>query len=85
MNASADIPQAPLSIPEQGLEIVQRETSPAADDALCLIAVHQMPYLPDQQVELLHLQAEADALLLHLQSAIQQKKQTQGMALTALK
>jgi len=41
-----------------------------------LIEVQQMPYLPDQQVELLHLQAEADALLLQLQ-AIQQKKQSQ--------
>jgi hypothetical protein len=48
----------------------------AANDKICWIEVKQMPYLPDQQVELLHLQAEADALLLQLQ-AIRQKRQAQ--------
>lgn len=38
------------------------ETAPAADDKICWIEVRQFPYAPDQQVELLHLQAEAEAL-----------------------
>ncbi|NJL49013.1 MAG: hypothetical protein HC929_18060 [Leptolyngbyaceae cyanobacterium SM2_5_2] len=54
-----------------------QETAPAADDKICWIEVHQFPYAPDQQVELLHLQAEAEALLLHLQ-ALQQKRKVSG-------
>ena len=56
------------------------DRSPAADDKICWVELRQSPYLPDQQVELLHLQAEAEALLLQLQAA-QQKRQGQAAAL----
>jgi len=50
------------------------ERKPAADDAkVCWIEVKRYPYQPDHQVELLHLQAEADALLIKLQASSQQK------------
>lgn len=82
MNASAASPHPLVSDSDLSSESVSRETSPAADDKICLIEVRQTPYLPDQQVELLHLQAEADALLLQLQ-AIQQKRQTQEVSLAS--
>jgi hypothetical protein len=47
------------------------------DEKLCWIEVKRYPYQPDHQVELLHLQAEADALLIKLQ-AKGQKKQLAG-------
>lgn len=50
-----------------------RETAPAADDKICWIEVRQSSYPPDQQVELLHLQAEAEALLLQLQAMHQRR------------
>jgi hypothetical protein len=53
---------------------IGRETAPAADDKICWIEVRQSAYPPDQQVELLHLQAEAEALLLQLQ-AMHQRRQ----------
>lgn len=53
------------------------ETAPAADEKICWIEVRQSPYAPDQQVELLHLQAEAEALLLQLQ-ALQQKRRMES-------
>lgn len=46
---------------------------PAADDKICWIQVRESPYPPDQQVELLHLQAEAEALLLQLQAMHQRR------------
>jgi hypothetical protein len=42
--------------------------SPAEDDKICWLEVNRYPYQPDHQVELLHLQAEADALLIKLQA-----------------
>ncbi len=51
-----------------------RETAPAADEKICWIEVRESPYPPNQQVELLHLQAEAEALLLQLQ-ALQHRRQ----------
>jgi hypothetical protein len=50
-----------------------RETAPAVDDKICRIELRQSSYLPDQQVELLHLQAEAEALLLQLQAMHQRR------------
>lgn len=38
------------------------------EDKVCWIEVKRYPYQPDHQVELLHLQAEADALLIKLQN-----------------
>ena len=46
---------------------------PVADDKICWIQVRESPYPPDQQVELLHLQAEAEALLLQLQAKHQRR------------
>ncbi|MEL7332034.1 MAG: hypothetical protein AAFN12_07280 [Cyanobacteria bacterium J06560_2] len=43
--------------------------SKANNDKVCWIEVKRYPYQPDHQVELLHLQAEADALLIKLQTA----------------
>ncbi|MEL6813935.1 MAG: hypothetical protein AAFP03_03865 [Cyanobacteria bacterium J06598_3] len=45
-------------------------------DKVCWIEVKRYPYHPDHQVELLHLQAEADALIIKLQAA-GQKNQVQ--------
>ncbi|PSN11849.1 hypothetical protein C7271_24135 [filamentous cyanobacterium CCP5] len=50
-------------------------SEPAAlSDRVCWVELKQYQYQPDHQVELLHLQAEADALLLQLQ-AIRQRRQ----------
>ncbi|MGF1518160.1 MAG: hypothetical protein ACFCVB_10195 [Nodosilinea sp.] len=46
---------------------------PTADDKICWLQVRESPYPPDQQVELLHLQAEAEALLLQLQAMHQRR------------
>ncbi len=43
------------------------------EDKVCWIETKQYPYQPDQQVELLHLQAEADALIIKLQATGQRK------------
>ena len=75
MNIATDGPKTQVAVPESGSQPEIRQTALVADNKVCLIAVEQMPYLPDQQVELLHLQAEADALLLQLQ-AMQQRRQT---------
>ncbi|MGD1899523.1 MAG: hypothetical protein ACFB16_21575 [Phormidesmis sp.] len=50
----------------------QAAVSAGNDDKVCWIEVKRYPYQPDHQVELLHLQAEADALLIKLQSAANQ-------------
>ncbi len=63
-----------LSSSELPIGEIGRETAPAADDKICWIEVRQSAYPPDQQVELLHLQAEAEALLLQLQ-AMHQRRQ----------
>ncbi len=57
----------------------QRSLSPAVkrsaeDEKVCWIEVKQYPYQPDHQVELLHLQAEADALLIKLQAREQARE-----------
>ncbi len=46
-----------------------RETRPASDDKKIYLAeMKSYPYQPNIQVEVLHLQAEADALLLQLKA-----------------
>ncbi|MEM8503297.1 MAG: hypothetical protein AAF716_09115 [Cyanobacteria bacterium P01_D01_bin.1] len=43
---------------------------PASDsDRVCWAELKRYPYHPDHQVELLHLQAEADALIIKLRAA----------------
>ncbi|MEL6488670.1 MAG: hypothetical protein AAFV85_00185 [Cyanobacteria bacterium J06634_6] len=49
--------------------ITSTENRSSVDDTkICWVELKQYPYQPDHQVELLHLQAEADALLLQLQN-----------------
>ncbi|PSR18642.1 hypothetical protein C8255_06410 [filamentous cyanobacterium CCP3] len=57
-----------------------RETAPALDDKICWIELHQAPYPPNQQVELLHLQAEAETLLLQLQAVHQRRHSIRAIA-----
>ena len=53
----------------QSTSASSRQTQPASDDKKIYWAeLKSYPYQPDIQVEILHLQAEADALLLHLQT-----------------
>ena len=53
--------------------------SRSADNAsVCWIEVKHYPYQPDHQVELLHLQAEADALIIKLQAAGQKQRVQQA-------
>ena len=57
-----------------------RHLSDRADtDKVCWITVKQYPYQPDHQVELLHLQAEADALIVKLQAAGQKQLAEQAL------
>ena len=82
MNASVErLDAQPPALSDAAAQVAQTEKAPAADDKVCWIEVRQSPYQPDHQVELLHLQAEIDALLLQLQ-AVQQKRQTSAAALT---
>ncbi|MGB3572426.1 MAG: hypothetical protein WA783_08925 [Phormidesmis sp.] len=50
-------------------DIDSAAVSVATADKVCWIEVKSYPYQPDHQVELLHLQAEADALIIKLQTA----------------
>ncbi|MEA5448939.1 hypothetical protein VB780_10195 [Leptolyngbya sp. CCNP1308] len=61
-----------------------RETAPAVEDKICWLEVRQAPYPPNQQVELLHLQAEAEALLLQLQAKHQRRQQHLDSAVETL-
>ncbi|MEM8545459.1 MAG: hypothetical protein AAGF66_15885 [Cyanobacteria bacterium P01_H01_bin.119] len=49
----------------------------SVDDKICWIEVDHYPYKADHQVELLHLQAEADALLVELQALNQRRINTE--------
>lgn len=79
MNAQIDVPNSgssEVAAPARsGLSAT--ETAPAADSRICWVEVKQYPYQPDHQVELLHLQAEADALLLQLQALSQKRLMAQ--------
>ncbi len=72
--AAALEPAAALN-PAATVSPAARETTPAADNKICWLEVRQAPYPPNQQVELLHLQAEAEALLLQLQAKHQRRQQ----------
>ncbi|NEQ48875.1 MAG: hypothetical protein F6K11_01915 [Leptolyngbya sp. SIO3F4] len=51
------------------MSVARRETQPASDNKRIFLAeLKRYPYQPDVQVEILHLQAEADALLLQLKA-----------------
>jgi hypothetical protein len=81
MNASVErLDTQPPAVSDADNQVSSVERAPATNDKICWIAVSESPFQPDQQVELLHLQAEADALLLQLQAA-QQKRQASISAL----
>lgn len=63
----------PVSASTGASHLSQADTS----DRVCWVEIKQYQYQPDHQVELLHLQAEADALLLQLQ-AIRQRRRPSG-------
>ncbi len=51
------------------ISAAERQTQPASGDKTIYMAeLKRYPYQPDIQVEILHLQAEADALLLQLKA-----------------
>ncbi|HEY9735868.1 MAG TPA: hypothetical protein V6D06_06280 [Trichocoleus sp.] len=80
MNAQIDVPNSGSSEAATLArnDLPQPETAPAADSRICWVEVKQYPYQPDHQVELLHLQAEADALLLQLQAMSQKRLMIQS-------
>lgn len=51
----------------------QAENVPADSAKVCWLEVKRYPYQPDHQVELLNLQAEADALIIKLQATDQKR------------
>ena len=80
-SASANLSTANLST----LAFTQRSLAKAIDtdaedEKVCWIEAKEYPYQPDHQVELLHLQAEADALLIKLQTR-EQKQLSEKAAL----
>lgn len=80
MNAQVNLPNAGSATIETSAkqDSFSAETAPAADSQICWIEVKHYPYQPDHQVELLHLQAEADALLLQLQALSQRRLMLEG-------
>ena len=74
MNAS------PADDSSQGVQLASYPSRPnaegdslTANTGVCWIEVKQSAYQPNHQVELLHLQAEADALLIKLQAINQER------------
>lgn len=63
------LPTAPAVPPSAKRSSVEGFDRSEEDAKVCWIEVKRYPYKPDHQVELLHLQAEADALLIMLQAA----------------
>ncbi len=61
-----------------------RQKPTDSDAKVCWIEVKHYPYQPDHQVELLHLQAEADALLITLQATEQKHLAQKAEASIAL-
>jgi hypothetical protein len=74
MNASVERPAQPPVGSSTTVQASTAEKASSADDKICWVEFRESPYQPDQQVELLHLQAEADALLLQLQAACQKRR-----------
>ena len=71
---------SPADDSSQGVQLApypsaqQEEGGPLVEDiGVCWIEVKHSSYQPNHQVELLHLQAEADALLMKLQAINQQR------------
>ena len=74
MNASpADDSSQSVQLTSYTASHLEDAESMAADTQVCWIEVKHSSYQPNHQVELLHLQAEADALLMKLQ-AINRKR-----------
>ena len=66
-------PAATAQLSNQRPKADRHRADRADTDKVCWITVKQYPYQPDHQVELLHLQAEADALIVKLQAAGQKQ------------
>lgn len=71
MPFSQQSPTASLAVTSSSAVDVRTEGNRSAIDSdhVCWIELKRYPYHPDHQVELLHLQAEADALIIKLQAA----------------
>ena len=65
--------KAAIANPSEASNISKNGTSPADNAKVCWIEVKRYPYQPDHQVELLNLQAEADALIIKLQATGQKR------------
>ncbi len=77
-------PVRPSSTSTAAVVIDSNCKQPTGNDAkVCWIEVKQYPYQPDHQVELLHLQAEADALLIKLQATGQKQLAQQSASLSS--
>lgn len=63
------LPTAPAVTPSAKRSSAKELDRSEEDAKVCWIEVKRYPYKPDHQVELLHLQAEADTLLIMLQAA----------------
>lgn len=77
MTVPVDAPNAKPSaakVAGKSMSVPNRQLR-TTDSQLCWLEVRQYNYQPDHQVELLHLQAEADALLLQLQ-ALSRRRQS---------
>lgn len=78
------MPVRPSSVSTAAAIANSNRKEPTGNDAkVCWIEVKHYPYQPDHQVELLHLQAEADALLIKLQATEQKHLAQKAEALLA--
>lgn len=68
----------PAALPVSTESSARVSGSATGDASVCWIEVKHYPYQPDHQVELLHLQAEADALIIKLQAAGQKQRARQA-------
>lgn len=75
-SAAAGLP----SVQMRSHKTVNKSANKSVEDKVCWIETKQYPYQPDQQVELLHLQAEADALIIKLQATGQKKLAAKAIA-----
>lgn len=69
MSETTSLSQRPSTAYGTSASVGKAGKQPAHDsDRVCWIQVQGYPYQRDHQVELLHLQAEADALMIKLQA-----------------
>ncbi len=67
---AASLSDAPSAAANELIKGNLKGNQPAINsDRVCWVEIKRYPFHPDHQVELLHLQAEADALIIKLQAA----------------